>query len=363
MKHAHLIINAAKGSDTVDLLLYGIIAQWSDANGQQFANLLPQLEKKYKNLRIFVNTDGGSVIEGIAIFNALKRSSLNISFYVDGVAASMGGVLLQLPNAKRYMAKHTRLMLHNVSGMVAGTAQKLRDYADMIDSFEVDLVEIVAERTGKDAETVRSTWFNQKDNWLTPEQALEAGLIDGIVDGKVKAGPDNVTNVQEVVNFYDTQIVNFNSKSTDMDLITIINAVGMPANSTEDAVLAKLGEMAGTIVSQKARIQELEQAQEDAEKTAVKNLLDQAVVDKKITEGQRAEYEKLANADFKTTQSIINAMPKPKKLSNVPEDAPIPESRKDWTFQNWQKKDGKGLQNLREKHPEEFKKLRESMGQ
>ena len=369
MKKGNIIINAKKGTDTVDIRLYGIISEWTDVNGRRLADEVSQYEGKYKKCNIYLNSNGGSVIEGIALFNILKRTKMEISIFVDGVAASMAFVLLQLPNAKRYMSKYTRIMAHRVSGGAYGNIDDLRTAADMMEGFEDDLINIISTRVGLSDEEVKAKWFDGKNYWFKPEEALENKLIDGIVDGNLSKDPENLNDVRDVINFYSEQITNYNQNFDTMDLTNIINSLGMPAGSDMAAVENKIagtmkkvtdlqkenGDLKNEVAGYKTQI-------ENQQKQAVKDLVDGAIASKKITEAQREVYTKLATNDFESTKTAIEAMAAPQSLDNFTGGAggnsPIAEDRKNWTFQDWQKKDGKGLQNLKEKHPEVYDNLR-----
>lgn len=369
MKKGNIIINAKKGTDTVDVRLYGLISEWTDVNGNRLSDQIAQYEGKYKKLNIYLNSNGGSVIEGIALFNILKRTKMEVSIYVDGVAASMASVLLQLPNAKRYMARFTRVMLHRVSGMAFGSVDDLRSAVDMMEGFEADLITIISERTGKSIEDVKNTWFDGKDHWLTPQQALDNKLIDGIIDGKVSREAQNITAVPDLVNFYSEQITNFNNHNNDkMDLTNIINRLGMPAGSELPAIEAKVEAMVGQITSFSAekkkledKIKEFENKAKTADEARIKDLVDNAVTAKKITEAQRETYTTLATANYDSTKTALEAMSTPQNLADFTNggNSPVSEERKTWTFQDWQKKDGKGLENLRDNHKEVYNALKE----
>jgi len=365
MKHGNIIIEAKKGTSTAEMKLYGIIGSWADINGKSISDQLSKLEGKYETLNIFINSDGGSVIEGIAIFNILKRSTMNINIYVDGVAASMGFILTQLPNAKVYMARFTRLMAHRVSGYAGGSVDDLRETADMMEGFENDLISIVSERTGKTVDEVKSQYFDGKDHWFNPQQALDAGFIDGIVDGKLKKDAENINAVPELVNFYNEQI--FNQNFETMDLTNLINQLGLSAEADIKAIeakvkfyLDKLKALETEKETLEAKISDFEaKAKANAEKL-VKELVDNAIKAKKIVEAQREDFIKLATADYDSAKAVIDNMSAPQTLNSFikADGTPvIPEGRKDWTFQDWQKKDGKGLANLKEKHPEAYQSL------
>jgi ATP-dependent Clp endopeptidase proteolytic subunit ClpP len=367
MKKGQIIINAAKGSDTVDVRLYGIISEWTDVNGNRLADELAKYEGKYKKLNIFLNSNGGSVVEGITIFNILQRTKMEVSIYVDGVAASMASVLLQLPNSKRYMARFTRTMVHRVSGFAAGSADDLRSTAEMMEGFENDLITIIAERTGKTDADIKAEWFDGKDHWFTPQQALDAKLIDGIVDGKIKKDASNMNAVPDLVNFYNEQISNYHQNFETMDLSNLINYLDLKAGSELQEIEDKVKELVNKVKTFETEKKALEdkitdfEAKAQAAKVAlVKSLVDDAIKAKKIVEAQRDAYTKLATADYDSAKIALDAMAAPQSLQAFTREdgSPfIPEARKDWSFQDWQKNDGKGLQNLKDKAPEVYQAL------
>ena len=367
MKKGQIIINAAKGSDTVDIRLYGVISEWTDVNGHRLADELAKYEGKFKKLNIYLNSNGGSVVEGITLFNILQRTKLEVSIYVDGIAASMASVLLQLPNAKRYMARFTRTMIHRVSGFAGGSADDLRETAEMMEGFENDLITIIAERTGKETAAVKSEWFDGKDHWFSPQQALDNKLIDGIIEGKLTKEAKNLNAIPDLVNFYNEQIFNYNQNFEKMDLTNLINQLGLSADADIKAIESKVKATLDKIkafetekTAFEKKISDFEaKAKADAEKL-VKELIDNAIKAKKIVEAQREAFTKLATADYEAAKTALEGIVAPQSLNkfiNADGTSPIPEDRKDWSFQDWQKKDGKGLAKMKEKNPEAYQAL------
>lgn len=355
-------------NDTVNIYLYGYINSW-EVSGKKLVDQLSQYEDKYKKLNIYINSNGGDVAEGIALFNILSRTSLELSIYVDGVAASMAAVLVQVPNAKRYMSKHAKLMLHTVSGGCWGSAEELRNTADMMDDFAESLSEMVASRIGITTKKVKQKFFNGKDNWYNAEQALKDKLIDGIVDGKVKEAPQDVNSLPDVIDFYDKQIVNHNQKSETMDLTQFINALSMSAGSTEEQILAgikaqvkKVTDLTKEVEDLKKEKTTLEDKVKQADDDNITNMVDAAVTAKKITEDQKETYVALAKADFANAKKVLDGM---KGYNSIgaqidPEDNAVvnlSDEEKKYTFNQFLDKAPGKLQAIKEKDPEMYKKL------
>lgn len=179
--------------NTACLLLYGEV---SDEGGEgkiasrDIVNELMYLDGNYENLNIRINSIGGDVYPGIAIFNAIRQCRSNVTIYIDGIAASIAGVIA-LCGRRVEMSRYARMMLHNVSGGCFGNKQDLRDMISTIESLEDTIAEIIGGRCGKDKEEVKDSYFDGTDHWLKAEEALHLGLIDAIYD--VEAVPDEST--------------------------------------------------------------------------------------------------------------------------------------------------------------------------
>jgi hypothetical protein len=305
------------------------------------------------------------VTEGIAIHKILSDTSMSLEIHIDGVAASMAAVLIQVPKAVRVMGKYSKMMLHSPSGYAAGNSEELRQYAQMMDDFETTLVDIISDRCGFDSEDVKKKWFDKKDHWLTAQQALDEKLIDKIVDGLVTKSPKDMTDPVAIYNFYEEQISNLENT---MDYKNIIAKLGLKADSTEAEIMDFVGNLSAenaTLKTQlsglQAKVTGLEQAAADAIKQQITDMISAAITSKKITEAQRATYQALAEKDFDNTKAILDSLTAYKPLTGVPIGTEplqgIPEDRKSWTFTDWQRQDGKGLQDLKASHPETFKVL------
>ena len=146
LKKAFWIVNKTD-QYTAEIYLYGFIGYEATASASNFAKELNELAKKFLKINIRINSQGGSVYEGIAIRTAIKSCKAIIEFYIDGIAASMAAVL-SLSGAKCYMNKYARLMTHRAQGGCHGTAEDLRATADLVDSLDSDLAEIISGKTG-----------------------------------------------------------------------------------------------------------------------------------------------------------------------------------------------------------------------
>ena len=147
-----------KSDGGATILLYGDVGPWGDIDSQRVVTELLSIEGEYNSIDVRINSTGGDVFTGIAIFNALRQSKANIKIYVDGIAASIAGVIA-LCGKPLYMSQYARLMLHKVSGGAYGSAKELRETADLIENLEGSLAEMVAQRANLTKEEVHSRYF------------------------------------------------------------------------------------------------------------------------------------------------------------------------------------------------------------
>lgn len=142
-------------------------------------------ENALESIEVEINTPGGSVFEGQRIYNTLRALSgrgVNVVTTVNGLAASMGSVILMAGDERR-MEKGSRVMIHEASTIAQGDARAMRKQADLLDGISAEIAGIYAERTGGDEKELRQLML--AETWMTAEQAKANGFIHAIIkDGK-----------------------------------------------------------------------------------------------------------------------------------------------------------------------------------
>ena len=134
-----------------------------------------------KDISIYINSPGGSVTAGLAIYDTMNYVKCDVSTICIGMAASMGAFLLSSgAKGKRYILPNAEVMIHQPSGGAQGQATEILIAADHIQRTKQRLNKILAENTGKPIEQVAID--TERDNWLTAEDALEYGIVDKILD-------------------------------------------------------------------------------------------------------------------------------------------------------------------------------------
>lgn len=165
----------AKADDEVEVWIYDEIGYWG-TTADNFARALADVDAKTISLRL--NSPGGSVFDGVAIYNALVRHPATVNVSVDGVAASIASVIAMSGDTV-VMGRGTRMMIHNPSGFAGGQARDFRTFADLLDELAKDIAGFYAHRAGGSVDQWLATMDDEK--WYSAEEAVEAGLADSIL--------------------------------------------------------------------------------------------------------------------------------------------------------------------------------------
>ena len=145
--------------------------------------LFLEAEDPSKDIQLYINSPGGSVTAGMAIYDTMKYIKCDVSTICLGMAASMGAFLLSGgTKGKRYALPNAEIMIHQPSGGAQGQATEIQIVADHIAQTKRTLNEILAENTGQPYEVVEKD--TDRDNYMTAEEAKAYGLIDGVVEHK-----------------------------------------------------------------------------------------------------------------------------------------------------------------------------------
>ena len=131
-------------------------------------------------IHLSLHSPGGDVLDGWAIYNALKSSKAKITARVEGLAASMASVILQAADV-REVHENSYVMVHNPWGLAVGDAEEMRDTADLLDKLGNGLVNAYTSRTGNSEEDVRA-WMDA-ETWMDGKEAVERGFADLLLDG------------------------------------------------------------------------------------------------------------------------------------------------------------------------------------
>ncbi|MCP2263749.1 ATP-dependent Clp protease, protease subunit [Promicromonospora thailandica] len=158
-----------------------------NANAISAQMMLLAAEDPDKDIWLYINSPGGSITAGMAIYDTMQFIKPDVATVAMGMAASMGQFLLSSgTKGKRYITPHARVLMHQPSGGVGGTATDVRIGAQLIMHMKKVLAELTAEQTGQTVETIMKD--NDRDNWFTATEALEYGFVDHVVETAALAG-------------------------------------------------------------------------------------------------------------------------------------------------------------------------------
>ena len=151
--------------------------------------LLLAAEDPEKDIWLYINSPGGSVTAGMAIYDTMNWIPNDVATVAMGLAASMGQFLLSAgAKGKRYATPHARIMMHQPSGGIGGTASDIKTQAELLLGMKKQLAELIAEHTGQSPEQVERD--SDRDRWFTAQEAKEYGFVDHVFERSTDAPGD-----------------------------------------------------------------------------------------------------------------------------------------------------------------------------
>ena len=169
----------ANGED-VTLLIYGFVSGSAAVEGGVGADKIARdlaTVPNARNITVKINSKGGDVFAGIAIYNTLKNHAANVTVYIDGLAASIASVIAMAGDTV-VMPRNAMMMIHAPSVAVVGNADELTDTADTLRTVAKSMSSIYEGKTGLSADEIMA--IMAAETWFTPEEALAKGFIDRI---------------------------------------------------------------------------------------------------------------------------------------------------------------------------------------
>ncbi|MFT4165188.1 MAG: ATP-dependent Clp protease proteolytic subunit [Microlunatus sp.] len=175
------------------IIFLGSEVRDENANAICAQMLLLNAEDPDKDIYLYINSPGGSVDSGMAIYDTMNWISNDVATVAMGLAASMGQFLLCAgTKGKRYALPHSRIMMHQPSGGLGGTASDIRIQAEQSLHIKSTMQKLIAEHTGQTLEQIESD--SDRDRWFTAEQALEYGFIDHVFTAASQIRSDEAPN-------------------------------------------------------------------------------------------------------------------------------------------------------------------------
>ena len=309
------------GRESCCILLYGDIGDYDDVRSGDIARELLEAESADGKIDVRINSNGGDVYAGIAIFNALKNSNADITIYIDGIAASMASVIA-LCGKPVHMSRYSRLMLHSVMGGCYGNKNEMRRCIEEIESLEDTLCEMYATRLGKEKDEIRSTYFDGTDHWLRADEALALGFIDGIYDADPV--PEDSTP-EQLFQIFNNRL-NRTQTENQMNLDELKKRPRFKNCTSDEDFLREIGVLeteAGKVPGLNTEVDQLkgqlkvfQDKAETEEKNYRKKLLDDAQEDGRIDATTRPIYENLLEKDRENGEKALERLAPKRKVMN-----------------------------------------------
>ncbi len=163
------------------IIFLGSEVKDENANAICAQMLLLNAEDPEKDIYLYINSPGGSVDSGMAIYDTMQWISNDVATVAMGLAASMGQFLLSAgEKGKRFALPHSRIMMHQPSGGLGGTASDIRIQAEQSLHIKKTMSRLIAEHTGQKQAQIEKD--SDRDRWFTAEEALEYGFIDHVYE-------------------------------------------------------------------------------------------------------------------------------------------------------------------------------------
>lgn len=261
LKEKYYDIVVDKASRSAEILLYAVIGNSffeESVTARQFVSEFRNLEKDCDLINIRINSPGGSIFDGLAIFNAISSSKKEIHTYNDGVCASMASVILEaVPKDRIHPAKNSLFMVHSPSTGAWGNRQQIASALDVLDKCQKVLITSICDKTGMDAADVENKYFDYQDHWFTADEAMAAGFYSKVEDHEAENVPQNASTMKfsDLIKYFEPknsilwpedetddeedtpdEILDF----IDMDIKKLTAAYKLPEDSSEDAIVAHI---------------------------------------------------------------------------------------------------------------------------
>lgn len=301
--------NIIKGDGKTIIMLYGEVGEGCSVDSSRVVSELFANENQDCKIEVRINSQGGDVFSGMAIYNALRQSKGDITIYIDGVAASIAAIIA-LCGKPLLMSPYAKLMLHNVSGGTYGNASELRQTAEQMEKLQTNLATMVAKRLGMTAEEVEKKYFDGQDHWISASEALEMKLVDGIYEMDEVADPPTTT--EGIYNYFNNRLDFKPQNKGEMALLDDIKKIPTFEDKADSsAILAHIVNLTNkatradalskTVETYKA---ELDKLHKEKDETLISN----AVKAGKITQEQVETFKNLLKNDRENAIKLIDGM-------------------------------------------------------
>ena len=361
MELKHVI---ARDKKTATMLLYGAIGQKID--GDYFAQEINYLSKTVDEITIRINSEGGNVLQGLSIFNAILNSEAYVVAQIDGVAASMAGVIPMAADRIR-MNDFARIMIHDP--FLPGKQNQLTAKEKKMIANLKGILSSCLTRRGM--ETEKMDKLMSDETWFTAQDALDAKLIDEIITtGKATAVESSLSGIAASL-ITPELFTNFLTTQQTSKMEAIAKLFGLSATATEADVTNEIKalQLENTALKAKATQAEASLAELNAklaeqQKNEIEAIATQAIASGFFDESQRTALVEMGTNSFDTFKRMIEGLKKPAAASLSATIAATQSSAGNadrltdgQTFEKMRREEPQALAEMKIAEPERFNKL------
>lgn len=315
-----LMINASAKQGAAVIKVQGYIYDFHNNAAQFEAKVEELIEQGYEDVEVYINSGGGSVFEAFEIVNIIKRFSGTITTVAGALCAS-AATIIHASGKVRQVHKNTGYMIHRPTGIQQGTADDFDSYAKLLRNIEETGLELYASISNMTAKQIEKNWMT--DWWLTGKEAVEKGFATAIINEEAEL--DDTTkqmlSSDELRGHLPSQLASLslqqpkqsttnsdtkNDKLMNELMKAIALSLGLSAEATSDQVLAKINELKTNAAKVESLEQRIKKLEGDTKDDQVKQLLDKAVQEKRITADMRPALEATAaKLDLREFEDIM----------------------------------------------------------
>jgi ATP-dependent Clp endopeptidase proteolytic subunit ClpP len=355
-----------------EIRLYGYIGVNTAEGENDFETFKNDLQLLAQNgpVTLRINSGGGSMVEGLSMYDFIKNTNQEVIGIVEGMAASMAGVLLQACT-KRIMTANSRIMIHRAKMGVMGDADQLEASTVLLKQEEAKIIAIYSETTGKTTEEVSAWLKSGVDKWFGPKEALENGLVDEIMQPAMKVKLPKNIGIEEGVALFNSYLIPANYKKDEnytmkKPIINLFNSLKIEHQLTEESnEEAFASAVKNALAAKDVTIQELENKLATAQQSKVAAAIAAAEKEGKITAENKASWETLLNQNYEAGTTALSAVPARidvngiiNRLGNKEQNSNEgKDPRAAWDFKMWGSKDPKGLAQMKVAEPDKYEAL------
>ena len=354
---------------TAEIKIYGFIEDTVDNSWNDFQNELNAVAADNTEATIRINSGGGDMIKGMAMYDSIRNSSCKFTGIVEGIAASMAGPIFMACDT-RLINQNARIMLHRPQGVYAGEAEGFASFSDLMKQEEQKLINIFTERTGQPEDVVKSWFVPGAQKWFNAADAVKYGIATGIVNAKA----DNVKlqnfsgSMKDIIGIYnsiiDPEEIKPQINTMKKEVLAVLNAYKVENTLTEDSTEKQFADVVeGALKAKDQTIAELTnklQVQNDA---TIENALSEAIDAGKITAEQKADWKGILTNNLDMGLRTLKGLAPKVDVNNTltPGDKTKgADDRKDWTARDWEIKDAAGWAKMKIENKAKFDQISEA---